>query len=327
MIKQNIYLFFEQNDDDSAVIDSKLVRLYMNRFIIEDDNQNEIIGVAHLSKMDKVDLCPDFHFVNSLVGYVGKCREQFAYKIFSEWRTSQTRKLIQDMKLISAALQKSMQKETFSDDIHFIIGSSFYMSFYWRHWFTEPSPPVIFPDPREYPDPGEFPDLTYPIEKLIAYIIAKSDIFNFGIDFACTFISGFNFSLCTKSEFTKPYEIEAKAGQKHAILSVNNDLESFYEFMMSSDIFQKFRRKFDVNQYQELFLFQLPEDNQKIPYLDALYYDHSNSVGVKPTIIEDPTSYQLNSKLLDNRKSHLWHHYQAFGAPEYFFPPIRDPDR
>lgn len=47
--KQNFVLVFEENDDE-RFIDSELVRLCMNRFIIGEDNQNDIIGVFEFLK-------------------------------------------------------------------------------------------------------------------------------------------------------------------------------------------------------------------------------------------------------------------------------------
>ena len=39
--KQNIIIFYEENNDEKD-ISSKLVRLYMNRFLIEEDDQSEL---------------------------------------------------------------------------------------------------------------------------------------------------------------------------------------------------------------------------------------------------------------------------------------------
>ena len=45
--KQKLVLVFEENRDE-RMIDSKVVRLYMNRVIIGEDNQNDIIGVREM---------------------------------------------------------------------------------------------------------------------------------------------------------------------------------------------------------------------------------------------------------------------------------------
>ena len=51
LITQNLFLFFEENDDEKD-ISSSLVHLYMNRFVIAEEDQTEIIGVYNLSKSD-----------------------------------------------------------------------------------------------------------------------------------------------------------------------------------------------------------------------------------------------------------------------------------
>ena len=45
--KQNLVLVFEENDDE-RIIDSKLVRLWMNCFIIGEEYQNEVNGIFRL---------------------------------------------------------------------------------------------------------------------------------------------------------------------------------------------------------------------------------------------------------------------------------------
>ena len=50
--RQNLFLFLEENDDEKD-ISSSLVRLYMNRFVISEEDQNEIIGVYNLAKPNK----------------------------------------------------------------------------------------------------------------------------------------------------------------------------------------------------------------------------------------------------------------------------------
>ena len=43
--KQNLFLFFEENEDYN-VINSRLVRMYMNRFIIDETEETEITGIG-----------------------------------------------------------------------------------------------------------------------------------------------------------------------------------------------------------------------------------------------------------------------------------------
>ena len=47
--RQNLFLFFEENDDEKD-ISSNLLHLYMNRFVIAQEEQTEIIGVYNLAK-------------------------------------------------------------------------------------------------------------------------------------------------------------------------------------------------------------------------------------------------------------------------------------
>ena len=59
MIRQNIHLFIERNEDYPRRIDSRLVKLYMNRFVIDEENQNEITGIAYLTKIQNVNVHRD----------------------------------------------------------------------------------------------------------------------------------------------------------------------------------------------------------------------------------------------------------------------------
>ena len=51
--KQDLYLFFEENESGWEVINSQLVSLYMNRYIIDEEDQNEINGVYKLMKVPR----------------------------------------------------------------------------------------------------------------------------------------------------------------------------------------------------------------------------------------------------------------------------------
>ena len=48
---QDLFLFFEENEDEK-VINSRLASLYMNRFVIDEDYQNEIGGGFYLQRVD-----------------------------------------------------------------------------------------------------------------------------------------------------------------------------------------------------------------------------------------------------------------------------------
>ena len=46
--KQDLILFYENNDDD-RLFSNSMVTLYMNRFIIDEESQYEVSGVHHLA--------------------------------------------------------------------------------------------------------------------------------------------------------------------------------------------------------------------------------------------------------------------------------------
>ena len=50
--RQNLCLFLEENDLE-YVIDSKPVHLFMNRSVVNEEDQFEIIGVYYLQKVEK----------------------------------------------------------------------------------------------------------------------------------------------------------------------------------------------------------------------------------------------------------------------------------
>ena len=50
ILNRNIVLFFEENQDPMN-ISSRLVRLYMNRLVIDEEQQMEVIGSFNLTKV------------------------------------------------------------------------------------------------------------------------------------------------------------------------------------------------------------------------------------------------------------------------------------
>ena len=50
--KQNLFLFLEDSENDYD-ISSELVKLAMNRFVVEENSQNEISGIYHFKKLEK----------------------------------------------------------------------------------------------------------------------------------------------------------------------------------------------------------------------------------------------------------------------------------
>ena len=104
--KQNLFLFFEANEIES-IIDRKLVKLFMNRCIINDDAHFEISGVYELQKVT----VPMFNRMNPL---------------FKTNASQRTHKEAVDRDIFAKALEKTSVRQTISTDNHFIIGSSFH---------------------------------------------------------------------------------------------------------------------------------------------------------------------------------------------------------
>ena len=328
MKRQNIFLFYEKNDDDLK-IDEKLVRLYMNRFIIEEDHQNEIVGVAPLTEIAKMNfqIAQRFH---NLPDYF---QQYLFFDIFTQWKTLKEIKLRQDVSIIHSGMLYSRiftgpkNLDPFDRpvyDIHFIIGSSYYMNIYTEDWFPEKSPTIHY----DLSTCKLHDQYVHPIEELIVQIKDQFNFFNFGRSFVCTFVCGHNFSLCKKSEVQQAYQSQNKDKNQaslESISSVNNDLEKFYHRMMTTNISQKrvndlIDGKFS-NEYKQLFLFRLQSDVEKISFLDKLFYQHSFSVGANPEILRDPGRSQISSILLDASDD------QEEDPPAYFFPTMREPPR
>ena len=124
---QNLFLFFEETDDEKD-ISSNLVHLYMNRSVMAEEEQSEIIGVYNLAKPNKDTPLIEFYSQESFLGETCK-KTQF-------WKENRTKlehdealfekigsEIASDVKSVhnfsaSVTKEKSMN--------HFIIGSSFY---------------------------------------------------------------------------------------------------------------------------------------------------------------------------------------------------------
>ena len=325
MIKQNIYLFYEQDDnDDGRKIDTKLVRLYMNRFIIDEDHQNEIVGVADLTKIEKACYHREMH--PEFTSYETVPRElihKIDFDIWTRWMKIRKTKLKNDMEIINAALNTLKKFDNPAGDFHFIIGSWYYMSIYTKHWFPEKDGkrPMMYFDHDQFIGKDK-----KPIEDLLAHAINQLSIFNFEGSFTCTFLCGINFALCKQSEVRRAYRPAYPSINRtiieepyKSIVCVNDDLEEFFQRMMVADIFTKLSRKFHGNEYKELFLFQYKDDFKEIAYLNELKYGDSYSVGFSPSITEEHRDFPIHSVLFNCEVKN------SKAIP--FFPPIRHPQR
>ena len=108
---RNIILFFEENEDDK-VINSRLVRLYMNRFTIEEEQRYDIAGVYNLTP---VPLITRIHH-----GESGKNKKQKKLCIAkANWN--------KDRSIIKDAIEKIQLYAQFNIDFHIFMGTSLYV--------------------------------------------------------------------------------------------------------------------------------------------------------------------------------------------------------
>jgi hypothetical protein len=105
--RQNLFLFYEKIDDDKTRIDCKLVDLFMNRCVIEEDAQFEVLGAYQLPKK------------SWMMAYPYNPR----YKEFAAKRHT---KQADDRDIFAKATDKASQYDTALYDTHFVIGSYFY---------------------------------------------------------------------------------------------------------------------------------------------------------------------------------------------------------
>ena len=104
--RQNLCLFLEENDLE-YVIDSKIVHRFMNRSVVGEEDQFEIIGVYNLQKVEKLmydHQDPDYKY----------------------HATKRTEKEANDRNTFSEALEKASQFVSTKVDTHFVIGSCFH---------------------------------------------------------------------------------------------------------------------------------------------------------------------------------------------------------
>ena len=102
---RDIFLFFEENADEE-VIHNKMVRLYMNRLIIEEEQRFEISNVSKLTRVPKVITTTESDFNRQREKFMEKCSK--------------------DKQIILNAFIQSHLFGKFNTEIHIIIGSAFY---------------------------------------------------------------------------------------------------------------------------------------------------------------------------------------------------------
>ena len=106
---RNIILFFEENENVRSIT-SKMVRLYMNRFIIDEEQRFEITGVFNLSKV------PTYC---KLTVERGDIRRRLWNLSWRSW--------IEDRQLIKDAFKKMEFFSLLNTDVYIFMGTSLYL--------------------------------------------------------------------------------------------------------------------------------------------------------------------------------------------------------
>ena len=111
--KQNLYLFFEENESYWDVVNSNLVSIYMNRYVIDEEMQNEITGAYKLMKVPREKTRPYETMVER------------GYRPFHRW-TFSTEKESFDSQIFECAYNDAKQRV---NTAHFIIGTNHLFGF------------------------------------------------------------------------------------------------------------------------------------------------------------------------------------------------------
>lgn len=108
---RDIFLFFEENEDENAT-NCKMVRLYMNRFIIDEEQRLEIFNVSELTKVPMLESYTKKSVAAELE------LSQFIKKSMEKWS--------KDKQIILSALRKSLLFGRVNTETHIIMGSLSY---------------------------------------------------------------------------------------------------------------------------------------------------------------------------------------------------------
>ena len=260
---QNLFLFFEETDDEKD-ISSKLVLLYTNRFVICEDEQTEIIGVYNLAKTNAN---------TSLIS--NNFKEQFEREPFELFctETELWSKLKHD-ECIFQNLGSEIEPEfesynarlmEFTDRMnsisiynHFIIGSSFYSNKSWQienpsgeliqHWINENYRSCYYLMALKYVHDIE--RLVHADDQLVRNELDRDNLirhtlknefkrleYESNIQNLITILSGSHEKLYTAEQVKL-----AHTDSEREFQLINEDLENFYTVIMSSS--GKFREEF-----------------------------------------------------------------------------------
>ena len=186
MAKQNLFLFYEDHDFE-RLIGNSMVRLYMNRFVIDEEKGVEIIGVETLSKPVYPPHCIPGGLNESHILYEAD---------FDELRLLERNKLNKDASIIQKAFEKSHSYVGEKSHIHFVIGSQFYMkrlTHYRMQFFMDNAVNAVL-----YGELG-------PLEKMIWFMMHRVSRLKISNSFSCSFLTGAVITLRPVFKLTTDY--------------------------------------------------------------------------------------------------------------------------
>ena len=210
-MKENLFLFFEEIDDEYD-ISSHLVRIAMNRFIIDENDQYEVTGLYYLKKMKR-----------EIVDYSNP-----AYKTHAKARTE---KDAFDKDLISDAIDQALINQTSTIGSHFIFGSLFHLRDLYAVYEGpyEKAPKSTKRDTiwEWYTRYSLLPPTTPIISKWISNEIKNHDLNSL----RCTWFHGIRSALMTHEKSIAAYEMNENEQSltKNNVSPFNNDLEESIE--------------------------------------------------------------------------------------------------
>ena len=268
--RQNLFLFFEETDDERD-ISSNLVHLYMNRFVICEEDQTEIIGAYNLSKTDE------------------KAKLEHDQSLFEKLRS--------EIDSFRQTGQNNMN--------HFLIGSSYYINTYnssrsivenlidknyneveknLRELELKIISPITLEITRDELNISTvhihfqytLKDILDRLEDELAFLERSLNTVN--PEYLLTILKG------SQSNFLTTTQVKlAHAGSKNANGLTNNDLEEYHQLIMTST------KQLKINVLKSLSLYKQLTD----PEIEKL----------KPSLLDRTYEIELNQQKWTTQKS------------------------
>ena len=243
---RNLILFFEENEDKNN-ISSNLVRLYMNRFVIEEEKRYEIIGTFNLSKVSHSGTSPDRQSNKIYYSYYGR---NSTWKVKSDEMFEQNWN--KDKQIIETALNDRKVFTKHHVETHIIIGTSLYID-HFRDSFEKFIPKWNSRVRKIYRGLTNAESAYDKVHKVISLN-------------QLTLLNGWKTTFATKDQVRKAYFESKKNAEDQTLLnprlSVNDDLEN-----MTSHIFTPHKMFSKRNSYYgrenvETFLYEMLSDDE-----------------------------------------------------------------